>query len=705
MRTADRAMSSIIGFVVAIGLFTVTFYYLTQSTVNRDGDTSVGDHANLDTKAAALAAAIGAPGRGWYSVETPCIGTGDDRRLDPAFFDPDGVGRSADGTSGRFGIGEETCLRDVSDPKAQNNVSYDKITNLYHAAHQSDGTNGYVDYLEAKDSLGLTEEALDFHLRSWPLLSSVREILARGHRDVLARPLYVGDYVETSGVERSVQHSWSIVDASDRVTVRLSITNNGTSATIFAVLFEIPLDKNAVGFTLHTPLLAPSASQEIQFTLRKSADWQWDDPAAQWITFDIQDRDGSIDEGQISLSGVSMTQLLTQTTVLVEAENMYWIRDALGSVPVSLNYMAFQGDGTKKKFSDWAFLATTPLGVPLTSTTLPNNVFDGEVSFPAVLDGAYKGEVRNDLLTSTWNIDYLNVVPTEISSFTSAATSGYSPTPAVAEEGRYVAALVEEFQPGVFSAAFDHVLVPYVAGGDIYPDLKHSMNTDLVDALTKPDGTPEYTYNLLIVGSNVDHRAMTSASAKYAIRDWVLGGGTMMVFGSDQQSIQWLQPLFHASLETANGGLYTPDQDHPVLHVPNQLDYQSYEYSTQWGYNAGADASFTHVVATEGGGDVMAVGNPGAFGSGRVLLSSWRPYALGPDQAERCPAVLGPEDHCESLFLMHNMMTIAYRYLYLDYGPPMPEQANSGAFLKIMNVYHPEVEQMIALHMQVFVFD
>lgn len=703
---ADGAVSSVIGFMIAIALFSVTFYYMTQSAVERGADTTPAERANLQGQAVSLAATIGGQGSAWYSSETPCVGTGDETQLNPLVFDPDGVGRTVDGVpSGRFGLGEETCLRSASDPRGQNNLSYEKILNLYHAAYEADGSNGYVDYEEAKTSLGLTDVDLDFHLRSWPLLPSVRDILARGYRDPLVRPIYIGDYVETGGVDRSVQHSWSLVDASDRITVRLTITNNGTAATIFATLFEIPLDKNAVGFTLHTPLLAPGASHSVEFTLRKSADWQWDDPSAKWVSFNIQDRDGSIDEGKISLSGVSMTHALTQTNVFVEAENMYWIQEETGATTLSMSYMAFDGQGTKKKFSDWTLLPTSPLGIPLSTTVLPNNVFGGDATIAALLAGAYKGEVRNDLLTSTWNVDYLNVVPSEISSFTTAATSGYEPNAPVAEEARYIATLVEDFQPGAFDVLFDSVGVPYVPGGDVYPDLKRSMNTDLVDALTEPDGSPDYTYNLMIVGSNVDHRAMTSASAKYAIRDWVLGGGTMMVFGSDEQSIQWLQPLFHASLETASGGLYTPDADHPVLHVPNKLDHAGYQYSTQWGYNAGADTSFTHVIATEGGGDVLAVGNPGAFGSGRVLLSSWRPYALVAEQAESCPPVLTADDPCESLFLVHNMMTIAYRYLYLDYGPPIPEDANSGAMLRVMSVYHPELEQTIALHFQVFVFD
>ena len=58
---------------------------------------------------------------------------------------------------------------------------------------------------------------------------------------------------------------------------------------------------------------------------------------------------------------------------------------------------------------------------------------------------------------------------------------------------------------------YDTVAVPYQSGGDIYPDVKVVMNNDLVSALIDSNGQPTYNkYNVLFVGSNVDHAAMTS---------------------------------------------------------------------------------------------------------------------------------------------------------------------------------------------------
>lgn len=694
-----------IGFIVAIGVFTMSFYYVVQSAVDSAGDTTVASDANVQSRAQSLADIILSPGSGWYS-STPCMSTAEGKSIDSTLFEPDGVSRSVDGVvQGRFGLGEEACLRDAMDPQAKNNLSYDKIVNLYTASGPADAANGHVDYEEARRSLGL-EDGRDFHIRSWPVLATVRDVLSRGYKDPLMRPLYVGDYTEASSAVREVQHSHSVVEASDEITIRLTITNDGTTATIFATLFELPLQKNNVGFTLHTPLLASGESHTIEVTIRKSSDWVWADAAEKWVTFEIQDRDGSVGGGSIDLSGVTMTSLVKRTNVFAESENLYWVRDAAPSASIRMNYMAFDGAGSKTKFSDWALVTSDPLGLPMASLALTNNVFDGLTSQTVVQVGTYKGVIKNDLLLAAWNFDHMNLVETEdeVSSYTKNGPATYVPTAAVVAEGRYMARLVDQFDNAVFSPDYGTATVPYAAGGDIYPDLKNVMNYDLADALTDDAGFPVYDYNLMVVGSDVDHNMMTSGSAKHAIEQWVLGGGTLMVFGSDDQSIQWLQPLFHASLETANGGLQTPDEGHPVLNVPNALDYAGFKYDTQWGYNSGSDTSFTHVVTTGAGGDVMAVGNAGAFGDGRVVLTAWRAYDLVEDQAQVCPDPLTAEDECQAIFLMHNILTLAYRDLYIDYGPEIPLDSATGSQLRIVNVYHPELREVVTMQLQVFVF-
>jgi hypothetical protein len=173
--------------------------------------------------------------------------------------------------------------------------------------------------------------------------------------------------------------------------------------------------------------------------------------------------------------------------------------------------------------------------------------------------------------------------------------------------------------------------------------------------------------------------------------------------GSDDQSVTWLEPIFHAALETGSGGVYTPDQQHAALNVPNQLDYGSYTSSTSWSYNAGAGESFTHVV-TQGDADLLGIGNPGAFGLGKVILTSWRAFQLTSNQVSTCPDSSGDWSNCQALFLVQNLVTLSYRELYLDYGPVIPFGVPVGADIRIGSIYHPELNQLLGIQLQIFVF-
>jgi hypothetical protein len=98
------------------------------------------------------------------------------------------------------------------------------------------------------------------------------------------------------------------------------------------------------------------------------------------------------------------------------------------------------------------------------------------------------------------------------------------------------------------------------------------------------------------------------------------------------------------------------------------------------------------------------VGNPGAFGEGQVILTSWRPFALTDDQATTCAEPLTANSQCHGLFLIHNLVTLSYRNLYLDYGPSIPIGEPSGAQIRIGSLYHPELDAMVGIQIQVFAF-
>ena len=124
----------------------------------------------------------------------------------------------------------------------------------------------------------------------------------------------------------------------------------------------------------------------------------------------------------------------------------------------------------------------------------------------------------------------------------------------------------------------------------------HPPQLPLVTHLTDPASHQL----LLVVGSDVDHNSMTSSAAKQTIRDWVYAGGFLIVFGSYQQAVQWLQPIFHSALDSASDPLLTPDTAHPILHTPNELDYVSFDSGGNiWEFNRDEDAShFSPVIAS-----------------------------------------------------------------------------------------------------------
>ena len=175
--------------------------------------------------------------------------------------------------------------------------------------------------------------------------------------------------------------------------------------------------------------------------------------------------------------------------------------------------------------------------------------------------------------------------------------------------------------------------------------------------------TPEY--QLLVIGSDVDQKALTAAEVKYGIRDYVQTyGGRILVLGGDQNQ-QWLQPLFHAGMTWASNGLSNPDPTHPLLTTPNELDWQSYDETITdkmaWEFSGGTDDRlFDMVVGTGDDEHLLSVSRAGAFGAaeGGIILTAYLPWKLS--EAER-------------MGFLANAITFGhYHHLYLEMGPEVP---------------------------------
>lgn len=219
------------------------------------------------------------------------------------------------------------------------------------------------------------------------------------------------------------------------------------------------------------------------------------------------------------------------------------------------------------------------------------------------------------------------------------------------------AVLVDEPSPSADRPLVEVLGVPALEG-DVYPDVKSSIDANLPGRLARHD--------LLIVGSGVDQSTLTSSAVKEGIRDWVLAGGTLVVLGSSGQNYQWLQPLFSTGVTTVNGVATAEDVSHPLLREPHALAWTQYDaHGRGWDIKSQGSGAhyddFSHVVV-QGGEDLLAVSKDGAFGDGRIILTTYMPRE-----------VAGTLGVTEAMRFLENVVLYADRSrLYLEYGPPAP---------------------------------
>lgn len=203
--------------------------------------------------------------------------------------------------------------------------------------------------------------------------------------------------------------------------------------------------------------------------------------------------------------------------------------------------------------------------------------------------------------------------------------------------------------------------------GDVYPDDKAYLTATLPGRLAQ--------YDILVIGSGVDHSSLTPDAIKNGIRDWVLGGGELVVLGTESTG-SWLQPLFHVGQDSANGAPSATDSGHPLLHQPYDLAWTSYDnHGKAWDIKSQGSGAryedFSHVVMADGG-TILAISNEGAFGTGRIVLSNYlvREIAASFGAAEA------------SHFFINIIAMEEHKDLYLDYGPAIPKGVASAVAVR-----------------------
>lgn len=714
-RFGEDAAAQLVALLVAGGVFVTILGAVVLVTIEGGDPESKAQEARSQRDAISVAELlIDNPGEGWFGpAAARCIGTSENA---------DAV--VGDGLT-RMGLGAERCGAPIK--SVPGNLSYAKLVDLQRAALEADPDNGHLDYEEARRALGLDVTGQDLHIRTQPLVPTLRTMLAGDTevpgvpggdgipddpgpgsklRDPNWLPMYIGDYEPTSGLLGSdLLVDVGLTDSADELIVWAQITNNGLVPTIYEVEFEFPLENDLVTLSRQSHAMAAGDTTNLTLRVPKTSDWVWDEPN---IGYTVSDVDRSLAVGSLDGSSVDMTASSTNRIFDIYADRLQIDVDD----PVKkVHYDAYDGSGNPVAHTDWTIeVYGPPLDLLVAQdASLHTRGWEsfGLLGLPGDYSIVLKAATGQELARDT-----LVLVQVQLGGW-GVGDLEWGPQTSTLVESAYVATLAKRFTPAAFSDDYDHPLLPYQAGGDVYPDIKSELNDQLPDLLIDDRGTPGPTddvarldrYNVIFLGSNVDHDALSSKRSQDALAQWVAAGGNLIVFGSSEQSVKWMKPIFEASLVAASGGLSIPDISHPILDAPNRLDAAAYDaHGLAWEFPHEEDAGhFTHVILAEDA-TILALSNHGAFGNGRVLLTAYQVYDLLPGSEGAACDVDDLSADCEALRFLHNILTQAYAGLFVDYGPMLPTDRPVGAATRIASVWHPQLELAIAVRVQVYVF-
>lgn len=593
-------------------------------------------------------------------------------------------------------------------------LQVEKLHNLRLAPLATNPVDGYANYDEARTMLGLDDQGLGFHIRASPTLPALQRILDNPElRDGNLRVTYIGDVDGINGggggagdgvdADNFACTASPTGDASWRFSV--DVTNGGLSPTQFFVVMDVDGGTVLARQNQGNVVLA-GATETITFDVANESGFTCD--AATTADFDI------LDPSQL-LTSVTLDSPSIGTAPPTATANFWADTDATHYQVIDSIRISYYGDMDKNDpLTLEVRQGTHPAGLLVYTDvdTVPNKAKDRYMDIPALALGDYTAYLTHGPsgVVTTQRIIVGSSEPGDYVPPTGALT--HIPDPSVAIEAGYITSLVKQFCP----FAYDDDTVSYTGAtyvdacaftedqdesfrtlqpGDVFPDLKGDLR-ELDERLLDGAGDPRYDRtNVLVVGSNIAHNVMTDNLIEQPIEDWVLGGGTLIVFGSPDQSTQWLQSIFHVGIESSSGGISAPDVSHPLLTTPEFLDYDLYETSGKgWDYTAGAEEYFTDVVQ-QGGTAVTAISDPGAFGEGTIIVSSWLPFDITGDGA-------GAND-MEGMSMVYNFILRGYGDLFIDYGPTLPDGVPVIPAVGRTWVDHPDLGP-VSLDVVIFVF-
>lgn len=540
----------------------------------------------------------------------------------------------------------------LAQPGKENFLDYAKIKSMRNGTMTS-ADNNAPDYDDVRAAMGIDDR--DFHLRTYPVIPGLDD--PRWTKDPRGRFAYVGHDQGSATPSGQAFVSAATATSGNRMNVSVLVRNEGPTDYLFAV--TIGLGKQSTNSVLveeerHTRLLAPGASQTVWVDFPRMSY----STAPDGVRVTVADAAGRIIYDPTWTSATNPTSGTTHAVgVKLTAGQRFYVPTQ------QLAFHADRYDGAGEipnEQVNWRFVLVKPDGSEINTTLeLKKRKSATYTCTTCTAVGEYNGYFYNADMTLRAH-DVVMVLA-------SAPSSGPPVYSGVAgKEISLVGQLVTNFNPSTYSATTD-------PQGDVFDDANKVR--DLPPLLSR--------YTTLIIGSGVEQNALNSADIKWAIADWVIAGGNLIVLGRDEGHANWLQPVYKASIASASGGIGAPDPTHPILVTPNKLDYQRYsDNGLAWGIRE--DQPFTHVLTRGSSGDerqdALAIADPGAYNDGSVVLTSYMPGAL-----------TTPQDDQEALRFLHNLMSQSYNMLFMDYGPPIPDKTPVGSAQRLAAVAHPAV--------------
>lgn len=618
-----------------------------------------------------------------------------------------------------------------------------KFRNLKDSPFEA-ATDGYVNYEEARAQFGLDEQALDFHVRAYPTLPEVQEILEDGLKDPNLRVTYIGNLdTEEASVDLIKAGSGQCEKSGygDKGTTwrfSVDVTNVGTSDTQFQVFFDIDGDGD-------DKVEVSNRKDQTGLVLVGATETVWVDvankdvscSAGTKVTVSVYDPSKKLDEQTLAapLQGDAAEPALDD--FFTEASSMQY---AVGE-QVSIDYFEAEEDETLS-VEVWDGADKSGNNKADFVHTVPKKSKDHhfEVDTTGWAKGAYTVYVEHDPsgVVSTQRV-LIDSDPAP--EFVDPDDDGSGPTfdPAMKTEVGFLNDVVENFCPAHHDDKTQSVLdgwdgtqwenrckhlqgspegheVQYedqtatgeYQSGDVLWDGEKLLQDEVCKRLQyvasngkcqANSNTPRLDItNVLVVGSNVDHSEMTKGQFTNPLRDWVEAGGLLIVFGSPDGTTQWMKNIFKVGDKASSGSLNTPDVNHPLLTVSDQLNYHEYDNKERaWDFagNSGSFDEYFGSVVKQGDDPVTAISDPGAFGEGTVIITTWLPYDIFGDGS----ATAGDEGR----MMVNNFLMQGYRDLFLDYGPEIPRGVEVIPAFKRAQIEHDEIG-LVDLDIALYVF-